>query len=168
MLQSLIRRVRFSLQAPVQISELPTSFKGIQERNQWIRDNRVSVVIPTYLDRFPHMLNHILATYLFPLLAIVFFIRISIIKSNQAKRKSTDVKPKSKILSSLDATEVVIRVLGSDYDSLEALLAVTIETADDRLKGIVEKDDVRTFSFPLPPPNPPFTPPKPPLTFPNR
>lgn len=45
------------------------------------------------------------------------------------------------------ATEEIIRILGTDYDSLEALLAVTIETVDDRLRGTaIEKDDVSISS----------------------
>ena len=45
------------------------------------------------------------------------------------------------------ATEEIIRILGADYDSLEALLSVTMEIVDDRLKGTIEKDDVSPKLF---------------------
>lgn len=77
-LQSFIRRVRLSLQAPVQLSELPASFIGIQERNQWIRENRVSLLFITMFLRFSisflHLLNHFPTYSTLPYLTIYSFV----------------------------------------------------------------------------------------------
>jgi hypothetical protein len=141
-----------SLQGPITI---PASFVGVAERNEWIRNNRVSTICFSHPSSLYYTFTtptptHPLAFLKHPPLYMPNHHTVM----NNYRPRLTDYIQLLRALETTEkgpqATEEMIRILGADYDSLEGLISVTIPTKDDRLRGTtISKDDVRFFSCSL-------------------